>query len=409
LRLMTSIYDSRRQDRTGRRDKGRSVVSRREAIGTLGAAYAATLLDPHAILHDTFEQHCPDTQWGALLGTLPLSRDDGAEQPFGVKMGRGLDARLVTDLSALEPDRLITSNRLAFVRTEAPGAADWTIAISGEAGDSRRVSVADLARLSRSMGSHLLECSGNNNAANFGLMSVSEYDGVPLADVVRDGRRPEAPWGVLVSGLDPTVPSSSSVPGASWILPLSSVQQLGAFLAVRMNGEALPADHGAPVRLVVPGWYGCTWIKWVNEIRLTSRDEPATGQMKEFAARTHQKGVPELARDYEPPEIEATAMPIRVEKRRGTTGLEYRVVGIVWGGRKPVDRLAIRFGADAPWTTFSPCPAPTTHRIWSVWEYRWKPPAAGTYRMALRVPDASVPQRRLDSGFYIRQVRVDEI
>ena len=35
-----------------------------------------------------------------------------------------------------------------------------------------------------------------------------------------------------------------------------------------MNGEPLPPDHGMPVRLVVPGWYGCAWIKWVNGIRL---------------------------------------------------------------------------------------------------------------------------------------------
>ncbi len=34
-----------------------------------------------------------------------------------------------------------------------------------------------------------------------------------------------------------------------------------------MNGHALTPDHGAPVRLVVPGWYGCAWIKWVNDIR----------------------------------------------------------------------------------------------------------------------------------------------
>jgi DMSO/TMAO reductase YedYZ molybdopterin-dependent catalytic subunit len=170
----------------------------------------------------------------------------------------------------------------------------------------------------------------------------------------------------------------------------------------------VPSDHGAPVRLVVPGWYGCSWIKWVNEIRLVPMNEPATSQMREFAARTHQNGVPSLARDYAAPEIQAAAMPVRVEKRRGTTRPEYRVVGIVWGGGTPIDRLAIRFGADGAWTSFAVCPAPTTHRIWSVWEYHWIPPSPGTYDIALKVPDASVPQRRLDSGYYVRQVRVDE-
>ena len=112
---------------------------------------------------------------------------------------------------------------------------------------------------------------------------------------------------------------------------------------MRMNGEPVPADHGKPVRLAVPGWYGCSWIKWVNEIRLVGPDEPATTQMVEFAARTHQTEPHKLARDYAPADIQTAATPVRVEKRKGPNGLEYRIVGIVWGGTKPVDRLQIRF------------------------------------------------------------------
>ena len=187
-------------------------------------------------------------------------------------------------------------------------------------------------------------------------------------------------WGALVSGMDPTTPSTGSVAGAGWAFPLASLAQLGAFLALRMNGEPLPLDHGAPIRLVVPGWYGCTWIKWVNEIRLVAMNEAATSQMREFAGRTHQTRSHARARDYAPAEIDAAAMPVRVEKRRGTSGVEYRVVGIVWGGPKPIDQLAIRFGPNDPWRSFPVCPAPKTHRIWSVWEYRWRPPAPGAFR-----------------------------
>jgi DMSO/TMAO reductase YedYZ molybdopterin-dependent catalytic subunit len=260
------------------------------------------------------------------------------------------------------------------------------------------------------MGAHLLECSGNNNPANFGLMSVCEWDGVPLTSVVARLRSSRNATAVLVAGMDPEGSrSADSIEGASWIFPLASLDRLGAFLAMRMNGEPLPPDHGAPVRLVVPGWYGCTWIKWVNEIRLTSADEPATSQMKEFAGRTHQTARHDLARDYSPAEIQTAAMPIRVEERRTTNGIEYRIVGIAWGGKKPVDRLAIRFGATDAWTSFSICPAPTTHRTWWLWDYRWKPLAPGTYEISLSVPDPSVPQRRLDAGYYMRQVRIEEI
>jgi sulfite oxidase len=387
---------------------------RRDALGMLAGAGVAALFDPRSLLDRVIDQRCADAAWGPLLGTLPLSRPDGVEQPFGVKLGGpGLDARLITDLSALQPDQLITPNALACVRTEAPAAArlpgEWTITVSGQVGDSRGLTLADLTRRARPMGAHLLECSGNNNPANFGLMSVSEYHGVPLADTVARLKPSGVAWGVLVGGMDPASQSASSVPGASWIFPLASLRQLGAFLAVRMNGEPLPVDHGGPVRLVVPGWYACTWIKWVNEIRLVDLTEPATSQMREFAARTHQTRAHPLARDYAPAMIQAAAMPVRVEKRRGASGLEYRVVGIVWGGSTPVERLAIRFGANDHWAEFGVCPAPKTSRMWSLWDYRWKPASPGVYDIALKVPDPSVPQRRLDAGYYVREVRVDEV
>ena len=106
--------------------------------------------------------------------------------------------------------------------------------------------------------------------------------------------------------------------------------------------------------------------------------------MKEFAGRTHQTARHDLALDYAAPDIQTAAMPIRVEKRRMPGGLEYRIVGIVWGGSKPVDRLAIRFGADDPWKPFSICPTPTT-RVWSLWEYCGGRLSA-IYSISLRVP-----------------------
>jgi hypothetical protein len=209
--------------------------------------------------------------------------------------------------------------------------------------------------------------------------------------------------------MDHETATASSTPGASWVFPLDGLDRLGAFLAVRMNGEPLPPDHGMPVRLVVPGWYACAWIKWVDEIRLVGEDEPATSQMREFAGRTHQTARHDRARDYRAAEIQTAAVPVRIEKRRDSDGLFYRVVGIVWGGARPIDQLAIRFGTRDAWKPFRICPAPRTHTMWALWEYRWKPTAPGFYSIGLTVPDSAVPDRRLESGFYIRRVRIEEI
>ena len=392
--------------------------TRRQMLGTLAAAGAATLVEPGEVLARlAADVPCVGSApAGELLGLLPLFRNKPQPQPFGVKIsGEGLDARLITDLSILEPGKLITPNELAYIRTEIPaGAANhqgpWTLNAGGMLAQPATLKLDDLTKLSKKMGPHLFECSGNGNPSNFGLMSVAEWEGIPLNEVVARLKPAKDATAVLVSGYDHIGQNSQrSIVGASWVLPLADLDQLGAFLAIRMNGEPVPADHGKPVRLAIPGWYGCAWIKWVNEIRLVGPDEPATTQMVEFANRTHQAAPHKLAHDYTPADIQTAATPVRIEKRRGPNGIDYRIVGILWGGTKPVDRLAIRFAKEQAATPFTICPAPKTHTMWSLWEYRWKPTAPGTYDISLEVPDQSVPQRRLKSGYYMRQVTIADV
>ncbi len=407
------------------------MVSRREVLRAgfaLGGMTAASGLFERLAA----QAICPSAgPLGELVGHVPF-RGTGPAPPFGELVGGpGLDARMFTDLSDLAPDRLITPTERVFVRTTAPASARASlerasarqadeaggpgargpeaVTLVGPADRATTIPIADLERAARPMGAHLIECAGNSDPRNYGLMSVAEWDGVPLAEAIdRLGAAPGAA-AVRVTGLDHDSPSLRSAPGASWILPLDTLDRLGAFLAVRMNGGALPPDHGAPVRLVVPGWYGCAWIKWVSELRLVRADEPATAQMKEFASRTHQAGVPPLARDFAAPAIDLAATPVRIEKRRVAGRLEYRIVGIVWGGDRTVDRLLIRFSAAGPFAPFDVCPRPRTHRTWSLWEYRWRPTEPGIYDIVLKAADTSIRTRRLDMYFYTRRVLIDEV
>ncbi|HUE90273.1 MAG TPA: molybdopterin-dependent oxidoreductase [Vicinamibacterales bacterium] len=370
--------------------------------GGLTIGGVAFLGGTDALVEALAGQSCKDRPAGELLSVVPLHGATPRATPFGqIVGGPGLDARRFADLSRLEPGRLITPTREMFLRTAAPAALDpsaaWPLPI-----DRWR-------RAAKPMGAHLIECSGNTDPDNFGLMSVCEWDGLPLTHVMDSLPPHREAAAVLVSGLDHPESSRSSHAGASWVLPLDAVKQTGAFLAFRVNGEPLPADHGAPVRLVVPGWYGCSWIKWVNDIRLVGPDEPITSQMIEFSLRTHQPALPTLARDYQPPVIDLAAMPIRVEKRRVAGRIEYRVVGIVWGGDRPVTHLQIRFRAGEPSTPFPICPAPRTHRTWSLWEYRWRPTSPGLYSIALTAADPTIRTRRLDVSFYVRRVLITDV
>ncbi len=382
------------------------------ALLGLGASCLAASTDPLATL--LAQSTCPAADDpDELIATLPLFGHPRRDTPYGqIVGGAGRDARRFTDLSLVRPDRLLTPTPELFLRTAHPAAAEDALqsGITVRQGSRAQVlAIDDLIRRSRPQGAHLIECSGNNDPNDFGLMSVAAWDGVPLADILHGVRPDPRATGVLISGIDDEPQASrGSVAGASWIFPLTALDRTGAFLATRVNGAPLPLDHGAPVRLVVPGWYGCSWIKWVNEIRFVGDDAATTPQMREFAARTHQDGVPASARDYFPPEIEVAATPIRVEKRRIRGKMHYRVIGIVWGGHHPVERLAIRFGAGDSPKPLTVCPAPSTHRTWSLWEYDWRPAEPGIYDIALTVADQAVRTRRLDLSFYIRSVRIDE-
>jgi hypothetical protein len=130
--------------------------------------------------------------------------------------------------------------------------------------------------------------------------------------------------------------------------------------------------------------------------------------MQEFASRTHQQGVPKLAKDYKPASIDQAAMPIRVEKWQVGEKTKYRVIGILWGGSKPIKSLQIRLNPEedyVPVDSFTQ----TVNDPWNFWSHAWTPAASGTYLIRLRVGDPGVPTKRLDLGYYVRSVEVTEV
>jgi DMSO/TMAO reductase YedYZ molybdopterin-dependent catalytic subunit len=289
---------------------------------------------------------------GELLGNVPFARE--SHVATGTLLGRELDGRLYTDLSKVGPENAVTPTPNFYVRTRASELLDEksvaSIELRGLTGNSVRVSSAALQAKPRTMDAHLMECAGNTREGGFGLMSVAEWRGMPLEEILEGlpgEQHASSESRILVSGFDRyATESSSSIPGASWIFSRDEIRSSAAFLATEMNGEPLTRDHGAPVRLVVPGWYGCTCIKWVNEIRVVPHDADATSQMAEYAVRTHQPGSPKLAREYQPAVIDPAALPVRVEKWRVGGRVKYRVAGILWGGTVAVKRLEIRFNPE---------------------------------------------------------------
>jgi DMSO/TMAO reductase YedYZ molybdopterin-dependent catalytic subunit len=361
-----------------------------------------------------------------VLETIPFVGEGSF--PLEKTVGDGLGKRRGLDLSSLTEDALVIAQDRFFIRTGCPDrlpqVKNWKVRGHGLVGKPAEIDLESLKREATDRGPHLLECAGNSRSAHFGFLSLARWTGVALPKVLEQLAPLPRATQVLVSGFDEhSTGDPGSVPGASWIFPLDALRE--AFLATEMNGSLLAPDHGWPLRLVVPGWYGCTAIKWVNEIALLDGTAPATAQMHEYAGRTHQDAAgprddelmtkgqrpegPPLARDFKPATIDAAATPVRVEKLDGAGGrAAYRIVGILWGARIPESALRIRLG---PQRT-----AVAVERVesdaalpWRLWSHTFQPPAPGRYRIELAVGDPAVRTRRLDAGFYAREVEITSV
>jgi DMSO/TMAO reductase YedYZ molybdopterin-dependent catalytic subunit len=322
---------------------------------------------------------------------------------------------LFTDLAAISTEQLVTPTERFFVRTATPPSlpdpAAWKVECGGLVDRPGSLESAAFEKLPTRSGRYLIECAGNADPDNYGLISVADWQGVPLAAILQQVGDRSTATRVLISGFDientPQQTSRTSVPGASWVFARDDLQQ--ALLAIRMNGAPLTREHGSPLRLVVPGWYGCACIKWVNRIDLVDDEAAATTQMMEFAQRTHQPGRSERARDYLPATIDTAAVPIRVERWEVAGKTQYRVIGIIWGGQTPTNALAIRFKTGEPWTRVDNCPMPATTLTWSLWTHNWRPIEPGRYEIVLKVTDPAIRTRRLDLFYYVRTVTIDAL
>jgi DMSO/TMAO reductase YedYZ molybdopterin-dependent catalytic subunit len=352
-----------------------------------------------------------DSSSEKMVGVVEFSGE--ARVPMGEAFGTELDGRLYTDLWGLSAEKPVTANEKFYIRTRVSKLLDntkpWAVQLGGLLEKPFAIPVQDLKKMSSPMGVRLMECAGNARNAHFGMISVASWTGAALADIFENANVKPAAKRVLISGFDSyAAKSASSVPGASWVFTAEELKKAGAFLATEMNGIPLTSDHGAPVRLVVPGWYGCSCIKWVNEIHFVDDAAAATSQMQEYAARTMQNGVPQLAREYKPATIEQAAMPIRIEKWLVDDKIRYRVVGIAWGGSVPVKNMQIRFNPEEEYIDVGNFQQAASN-TWSFWTYSWTPKAPGTYMIRLRVADPGVIARRLEAGYYMRTVEISEI
>jgi sulfane dehydrogenase subunit SoxC len=243
-----------------------------------------------------------------------------------------------------------------------------------------------------------LECAGNGRAHLtprplsqpwlVEAVGTAEWTGTPLRGLLEDAGIDERAPEVLFRGLDRGIEGGEEQPFER-SLPLADALREEVLLAYAMNGQPLPPQHGFPLRLVVPGWYGMTSVKWLE--RITVLDAPFEGYQQARSYRMRQTpdedGEPlsqMLPRSLMvPPGIPDFATRERLVEPRPVT-----LRGRAWSGFGRVERVEVSADGAASWSEARLGPQASSW-AWCAWEWNWEPDEPGVHELCCRAADSA--------------------
>ncbi|WP_251150634.1 molybdopterin-dependent oxidoreductase [Cellulosimicrobium sp. Marseille-Q4280] len=238
----------------------------------------------------------------------------------------------------------------------------WTLRVSGLVDEPFELTLAELLALP--LVEHHLTLTCVSNSVGGDLVGNALWLGYPVRELL-------ARAGVQ-DGADMVLSTSADGWTASTPLEVLQDEERACLLAVGMNGEPLPAEHGFPARLVVPGLYGyVSATKWVTELEVTTfADDVAYWSTRGWSER----GPIKLAS--------------RIDTPRASTSVdagEVTVAGVAWAQHTGIEAVEVRVD-DGPWetATLAETVGPDT---WRQWSYAWDADA-GDHRLTVRATDA---------------------
>ena len=164
--------------------------------------------------------------------------------------------------------------------------ADWTLKITGMVQNPIQINYAELT--AKPLVEHLTTLTCVSNYVGGDLAGNALWLGYPIRELLAEAKP--------LQGADMVLSTSDDGWTASTPLSALTDPKREAMLAIGMNGEPLPIEHGFPVRMVVPGLYGyVSATKWVTELKVTSyaKDAGLLDPARLVSARSHQTGVPD--------------------------------------------------------------------------------------------------------------------
>ena len=292
-----------------------------------------------------------------------------------------------------------------LIHFDVPAApADWRLRVGGLVRNGLSLSLADLRARPAVRRAVTMECAGNGRARLeprplsqpwiAEAVGTGEWGGVPLRDVleeagVSDGAV-EVVFGALDRGIDGGVEQFYERS-----LPLAEALRADVLLAYELNGAPLPPQHGFPLRLVVPGWYGMASVKWLASIEAVDRPFEGYQQVHAYRFRRDEDEAGEPLSRMRPRALMAPpGFPDFPERRRFVEPGRVVLEGRAWSGFAPIERVDVSVDSGATWAAaaLETAAAPFA---WAGWTYEWDA-EPGEHELLCRARDGAGNEQPLE-------------
>jgi DMSO/TMAO reductase YedYZ molybdopterin-dependent catalytic subunit len=302
------------------------------------------------------------------------------------------------DIPAVDP---------AAFRLEVGGAVERPLSLSLE----------DLRERERTALPVTFECAGNGRARLSPrpisqpwlteAVGTAEWAGTPLRALLEEAGVAAGAVEALFTGLDRGFEGGvAQVYERS--LALDEALSAGGLLAYEMNGEPVPAQHGFPLRLVVPGWYGMTNVKWLTRIELLR--EPFDGFQNAVAYRLYDKdGTPgEPVTRMVPRSLTIPpGVPDFLTRERRLEPGPCTLRGRAWSGWAPVERVEVSTDGGESWAD-AEIESPLSEAAWRGWSFGWHADE-GEHVLCSRATDGAGNTQPLEAPWNLKGYANNEV
>lgn len=315
--------------------------SRREAIGagvTSVAAGLALFANPNFV----FADQAADEE------LVPFQKEPKAKPD-------SLDWETLTEWITPQ-DQTFSVQHYNIPKTETEG---YTLEIAGLVEKPKTLSIDDLKKLPKDDQYMTLECSGNGSSPGFvGAVYNSRWSGTRLAPLLKEcGIKPGA-IEVVFFGHDHQKETlrkgtprelTVEVPfGRS--IHIDDIEKLNPLIAYERNGEPFVARNGAPLRLIVPGWYGIANVKWLRRIEVRDRRYMGRFMGRDYVTvRGEKHGDEVVFVESSVTRMNLKSVVARVTRQPTKDGkVPLKAYGAVWGDGTPIKKVEVRLD-DGEW------------------------------------------------------------